>query len=72
MMSWRCSARMRNTFLADDEPRRSAILWRTLYGKWAWAVRDMTATPMAILARGEHRNRTKAAEQCEQSFLACD
>lgn len=64
-LDWRASQRMRNTFLADSDPRCSVILWRTLDGKWAWAVRDMTTFPMTILHKGEHRNRIKAAAQAE-------
>ena len=64
-INWRHSQRLRHAFLDDDNPRLSGFLWRTLEGKWAWAVRDMTTEPMTIKARGEHRNRVKAALQYE-------
>ena len=70
-LEWRFSHHMRHTLLADRDPKRSVILWRTLHGKWAWAVRDMTQNPMNILARGEHRNRNTAGQQAEHAFLTC-
>lgn len=67
-LNWRASQRMRFTFLVDDDPRRSVILFRSLNGMWLWAIRDMLTEPMAILCEGGHRRRVTAAQQAEQAY----